>query len=284
MSNLTKLEFVVLDISDKNYLSWILDVEIHLEAMNLGKTIRDGNVESQQDRAKTMIFIRHHLHEELKTEYLTIKDPLILWNNLRERYEHQKSIILPKARYEWIHLRLQDFKNVAEYNSVLFKISSKLKLYGENITDEDMLERTFSTFYLSNMLLQQQYREHNFKKYYELISCLLVAEQNNELLLKNHQSHLTGSAPFLEVNKTSFNNRGNSDQRRGRGKSNQYRGGLTYNSLRRNTTPYHRKWNHNETQQREKGKGLLNKPPKAHEELCYRCGMKKVLVTYMSYG
>ena len=100
------LEFVALDISGKNYLSWILDAEIHLEAMNLGKTIRDGNTESQQDHAKPMIFIRHHLHEELKTEYLIIKDPLILWNNLRERYKHQKSVILPKARYEWINLRL----------------------------------------------------------------------------------------------------------------------------------------------------------------------------------
>jgi hypothetical protein len=46
MSNLTKLEFVAFDISGKNYLSWIVDAEIHLEAMNLGKTIRDGNTES----------------------------------------------------------------------------------------------------------------------------------------------------------------------------------------------------------------------------------------------
>ena len=100
-----------------------------------------------------MIFILHHLHEELKTEYLTIKDPLILWNNLRERYEHQKSVILPKPRYEWINLRLQDFKSVTEYNPPLFKISSKLKLCGKDITDEEMLERTFSTFHLLNMLL-----------------------------------------------------------------------------------------------------------------------------------
>ena len=47
MSNLTKLEFVTLDISGKNYLSWILDVEIHLEAMNIGETIKDGNKASQ---------------------------------------------------------------------------------------------------------------------------------------------------------------------------------------------------------------------------------------------
>ena len=40
MSNITKLEFVALDISGKNYLSWILDTELHLDAMSLGATIK----------------------------------------------------------------------------------------------------------------------------------------------------------------------------------------------------------------------------------------------------
>ncbi|KAL4561444.1 hypothetical protein LXL04_033610 [Taraxacum kok-saghyz] len=45
------------------------------------------------------------------------------------------------------------------------------------------------------MLLQKQYRETCFKKYYELISCLLVSEQNNELfpevnaISSNHNCH-----------------------------------------------------------------------------------------------
>ena len=43
MLNLTKLKFVALDISGKNYLSWILDAEIHLDVMNLGATIKEGN-------------------------------------------------------------------------------------------------------------------------------------------------------------------------------------------------------------------------------------------------
>ena len=43
MSNITKLEFVALDISGKNYLSWIIDVEIHLDAINLETTIKEGN-------------------------------------------------------------------------------------------------------------------------------------------------------------------------------------------------------------------------------------------------
>ena len=40
MSNLTKLGFVALDISGKNYLSWILDAEIHIAFMNLGEIIK----------------------------------------------------------------------------------------------------------------------------------------------------------------------------------------------------------------------------------------------------
>ncbi|KAH1063936.1 hypothetical protein J1N35_028923 [Gossypium stocksii] len=32
MSNLAKLEFAALDILGKNYLSWVLDAEIHLDA------------------------------------------------------------------------------------------------------------------------------------------------------------------------------------------------------------------------------------------------------------
>ena len=98
-------------------------------------------------------------------------------------------------------MRLQDFKTVNEYNSSLFKISFRLKLSGEKkITDEDILEKTFTTFHVSNVFLQHQYRESRFTKYLELISCLLVPEQNNELLMKNHQSCPTGSEPFPEVN------------------------------------------------------------------------------------
>ena len=165
MSNLTKLEFVAFDILGKNYLSWVLDAEIHLDAMNLGNTIKEENDASMHDRAKAWIFLRHHIDEGLKGEYLTIKDHFIIWNNLREQYDYQKTVILPKARYDWMHLRLQDFKSVSDYNSVLFKISSQLELCGEKVTEEDILEKTFTTFHVSNVLLHKQYRERRFTKY-----------------------------------------------------------------------------------------------------------------------
>jgi hypothetical protein len=74
-------------------------------------------------------------------------------------------------------------------------------------------------FHASNVLLQQQYRESNFTRYSELISCLLGAEQNNELLMKNHQSRPTSSTPFPKANGTSFHgNKGNHDRGRGYGR------------------------------------------------------------------
>ncbi|XP_074365610.1 uncharacterized protein LOC141706705 [Apium graveolens] len=162
MLNLTKLEFNALDVTRKNYLTWILDVEIHLSAMSLGDTIKEGNKTFEQDKAKAMVFLRRHLDEGLKIEYLTIKDPLTLWKDLKERYDHQKMVILPKAHYDWLHLRLQDYKS-------------------------------------------QQYHERGFTKYSELTSVLLLAEQNNELLLKNNQARPTGSAPFPELNAVTNN-------------------------------------------------------------------------------
>ncbi|XP_070013621.1 uncharacterized protein [Nicotiana sylvestris] len=157
--------------------------------MGLTDTIKDKNQASNQDRAKAMIFLCHHLGEGLKMEYLTVKDPLC----------------------------------------------------GDNITDHDMLEKTFITFHASNMLLQQQYREMGFKKYSELISHLLIAEQHNELLVKNHESRPTGSCPFLEVNETNFHQ---AKRGKGRGPSRGHGLGLERNSNHGNNnapnnTPHH---------------------------------------------
>ena len=43
MSNITKVEFVALDIIENNYLSSILDAEIQLDAMNLAVAIKEEN-------------------------------------------------------------------------------------------------------------------------------------------------------------------------------------------------------------------------------------------------
>jgi len=104
----------------------VLDAETHLNANGFGDAIKEKNNASSQDKAKALIFIRCHLHEGLKAEYLINKDPLVLWNKLKERFDHEKTVILPKACYEWLHLRLQDYKSVSKYNSAMFRITSLL--------------------------------------------------------------------------------------------------------------------------------------------------------------
>ncbi|XP_065862867.1 uncharacterized protein [Euphorbia lathyris] len=275
MSNLTKLEFDALDITGDNYLSWVLDAEIHLDAKELGDTIKAGNEATNQNKAKAMIFLRHHLHADLKIEYLTVKDPQVLWNNLKDRYDHQKNVILPKARHEWSNLRLQDFKSVSEYNSAMFRITSQLLLCGDKITDAEMLERTYSTFHANNVVLQTQYREKGFKKYSELISCLLVAEQNNELLMKNHVLRPTGSGPFPEANVTSYNMKENdhnsSGRGRGRGRGHGHGRGRGYGRGRGGyfkNSQSHQKWDNKDGHRhgKDNNAGVTN--------TCYRCGGK----------
>ncbi|XP_068307577.1 uncharacterized protein [Pyrus communis] len=193
MANLAKLEFAALDITGKNYLTWVLDTKIHLEARNLGDTIREESNSSSQDWAKAIIFIHRHLDKALKSEYLTVENPLALWNALRNRYNHQTTVILPRARYEWTHLRIQDFKSVAEYNSTLFRITSQMKLCGDIITEEHMLEKTLSTFHASNVLLQQQYRARGYTEYNQLISVLLRGRWNRKD--KNHGVQFHNQVP-----------------------------------------------------------------------------------------
>jgi hypothetical protein len=136
-----------------------------------------------------------------------------------------------------------------------------MRLCGEPISDEMFLEKIFSIFHASNMLLQQQYRECGFKKYSELFSCLFVVEQNNELFMKNHQSRLTESQPFPEVNAIFSGDNGNGrgerhenscihDHRWGRERQNgQGRGNHTKHLGPRNNAKVN------------KGKGQMNQAP-----------------------
>lgn len=273
-SNLTKLDFEALSISGNNYISWALDAELHLQAKNLQTTIRARNTASPQDKAVALIFLRHHIHEGLRSEYLTIKEPDVLWIGLKERFDHLKMVILPKAQNDWLNLRLQDFKTVSEYNSALFKITSKLKLCDEGVTDEQLLEKTFTTFHASNVVLQQQYRERRFKKYSDLISCLLVAEENNQLLMRNHESRPCGSVPVPEAHVATGFTHG--DGRGYKGKGKRFRGKKSNVYKNPRYKPYHQEWKHGAPHRElkpKKVKELSDRPVKDKEDVCYRCGV-----------
>jgi len=91
-------------------------------------------------------------------------------------------------------LCLQGFKTIIVYKCVVYRITSQLELCGEKVIDEDMLAKIISAFHASDVFLQQQYQENVSKKYSNLISCLLLVEQNNELLVTNREARPIGIA------------------------------------------------------------------------------------------
>ncbi|VFQ60397.1 unnamed protein product [Cuscuta campestris] len=66
MANITKREFDILDLSGQRYLEWRVNALAHLKANGLENTIADNNTSSSQQKAKAIIFLRHHLHETLQ--------------------------------------------------------------------------------------------------------------------------------------------------------------------------------------------------------------------------
>ena len=100
MLNLAKLEFISLDITRKNYISWVIDIKMYLESMRLTRTIKERNSISPQDKIKAIIFIRRYLNEGLKCEYLVVKNPSVLLKSLKEEFDHQKNVVFSVIRDE----------------------------------------------------------------------------------------------------------------------------------------------------------------------------------------
>ena len=129
---------------------------VHLTTKNLCPAFEDeaDNPVGDTKKAIAMIFIRRHIHDASQTEYLAENDPRAPWVALADCFDHQKDIFLPKARHDWQCLRFQDFKSVNEYNSEVCRIRSLLKFCNETLTEEDLLEKTYLTFFASNIILQ----------------------------------------------------------------------------------------------------------------------------------
>nr|XP_009629728.1 uncharacterized protein LOC104119840 [Nicotiana tomentosiformis] len=117
------------------------------------------------------------------------------------------------------------------------------------------------------MVLQQQYREKDLKKYSELISCLLVAEKHNTLLMKNHKAHPTGSAPFSEVNMVAATQKFERRQNHYRGRGHSHGSGQGHGRGRNN-------YRHHGGDKQENNKDPQNNPLKGRVNICHMCGMK----------
>ncbi|KAM5577977.1 hypothetical protein ABKV19_008342 [Rosa sericea] len=85
----------------------------------------------------------------------------------------------------------------------MLRLQARLNFCGREITEDDMIYKTLSTFPTSAFILEDQYRlEYDNKRittFNKLISLLQVAERHNELLLDNN-TRPTGTKKIPEAN------------------------------------------------------------------------------------
>ncbi|XP_074318105.1 uncharacterized protein LOC141654893 [Silene latifolia] len=174
MAHMTKRDFDILDNNGTKYLQWRVDARANLKAKGLEHTILvDGNSTSQE-QAKAIVFLRHHLHENLKIEYLFVEDPKELWDNLCQRFESLERIIGRKLDLD--EYTIQDFTS----------------LCGQATIDATMIEKTLSTMHADNAVLQELYRERHYNRYCDLIAILRMAEANMKVMFHNHNKRPAG--------------------------------------------------------------------------------------------
>ena len=62
--------------------------------------------------SKTLFLLRHHLAPSLQYQYLEIENPNELWQKLKSRFDHQKTIFHPRALSDWTYSCVLDFQHL----------------------------------------------------------------------------------------------------------------------------------------------------------------------------
>jgi hypothetical protein len=180
------LLFEALEADGSNYLEWNIDLRTYLAAEELQGAIKLNAEEiTAASRNKALLILRRHIDYSLRKQYLMISTPHELWKELKSRFLHEKTIHLPQARNDWIQLRVLDFPDFLSFNAELHQIVSLMRLCGHTIEESELIDKTLSTFLPAATLLAQQYRNMQFQTHAKLMSYLLSAEKQQQILLKN---------------------------------------------------------------------------------------------------
>ncbi|XP_048631493.1 uncharacterized protein LOC125606582 [Brassica napus] len=153
MSSFIPSDYKALDLSVNNYLDWAINTSAVLKSRGLGKCIKYGNDTLACERHRAIMIMRHHLCEDLRDEFGYVNDPHNLWSFLNSRFCEP---LLHESKKKWEALRFQDYEPVDNYHSDLMRSTYSLKLCGELVINEDLLNKTRDTFHSEEVLLSHQ--------------------------------------------------------------------------------------------------------------------------------
>ncbi|KAF5179191.1 Retrotransposon protein, partial [Thalictrum thalictroides] len=98
------------------------------------------------------------MDESLQLEYMNEKNARNLWVALEERFGNFRDSLLSDLEVRWQNLRFSEFKTVMQYNSEALRIKSLMHLCEKAITKDQIIEKAFSTFPVSTLMVTRNYR------------------------------------------------------------------------------------------------------------------------------
>ncbi|XP_062012265.1 uncharacterized protein LOC133728852 [Rosa rugosa] len=136
------------------------------------------------------MFLRRHIDPNLRWEYIQLNTPKELWDALKGRFGNIHDTLLPELTIQWNEIRLLDYKRVNDFNKDMLRLKARLNFCGKELTKDDMIQKTLSTFPTSALILTNlnrlEYDNKRITTFNKLINLLQVAERHNEVLLNNN--------------------------------------------------------------------------------------------------
>ncbi|XP_026377782.1 uncharacterized protein LOC113272091 [Papaver somniferum] len=147
-------EFELLDSAGLEYHHWVADVETTFVAEDFTSTINpsaDAAPVTEKDKDNALMFLKRWGYHHLKT-------PKELWDALDSRFGNIHDSLIPQLNVLWNEIRFLDYVKVNDFQKDMLQIQAHMDFCGKKLTDEEMIQKTLSTFPTSSMILANQYR------------------------------------------------------------------------------------------------------------------------------
>jgi hypothetical protein len=97
-------EFEELTLDGHNYPTWAMVIKISLTLRGMYEAIVPPADRQQElppiHQYNALYIIMHHIHPNLKSEYVLEEKSSVLWTALLNHYAQQKTVILPEANHD----------------------------------------------------------------------------------------------------------------------------------------------------------------------------------------
>ncbi|XP_026410275.1 uncharacterized protein LOC113305457 [Papaver somniferum] len=199
-------EFELLNSAGLEYHRWVVDAETIFVAKDFTSTIKpyaDAAPTTEKEKAHTLMFLKRHIDPNLRWGYHHLKTPKELWDALDNRFGNIHDSLIPQLNVLWNEIRFLDYVKVNDFQKDMLQIQERMDFCGKKLTDEEMIQKTLSTFPTSSMILANQYRlevdNKRITTFSRLINLLQVAERHNEILINNN-ARAAGKKKVPEAN------------------------------------------------------------------------------------